>query len=149
DRRIQDRWPAALLPERGPGAFLRPVAKPFSSLHHQAMMRTSPPTGVLTSLEAALAALLDGVSPVAPGVVPLDQAFGRVAAEMPAIAPTLPERDIAAIDGWACRALDLVGASAYSPLPLPALAAWVETGDVMPEGCDCVLQADLVDCSGP
>ena len=112
-------------------------------------MRALPPTVALTSLEAALAALLDGVTPVAPRCVPLDQALGRVAAEMPAVVPALPVRDIAAIDGWACRALDLVGASAYSPLVLPAVPAWVESGDAMPEGCDCVLQADLVDCSDP
>ncbi len=113
------------------------------------MMRTSPPAGTLTSLEAALGALLDGVSPVAPGFVPLDEALGRVAAKMPAMVPAQPVRSIAVIDGWACRAVDLLGASAYSPLPLPAVPTWIETGDAMPEGCDCVLQADLVDCGGP
>jgi molybdopterin biosynthesis enzyme len=103
----------------------------------------------LTSLEVALAALLDGVGPVASRFVPLDQALGCVAAAMPPVASALPLRDTAAIDGWACRALDLVGASAYSPLALSAVPAWVETGDAMPQGSDCVLRADLVDCSGP
>ncbi|MDQ6437690.1 molybdopterin-binding protein [Mesorhizobium sp. LHD-90] len=117
--------------------------------HYPGMMRTSLPTGTLTSLEAALAALLDGVRPVTPESVPLDQALGRVAAEMPPLAHALPVRDTAAMDGWACRALDLVGASAYSPLPLMVIPAWVETGDVMPEGCDCILRADLVDQGGP
>ena len=45
------------------------------------------------------------------------------------------------MDGWAFRALDLVGASAYSPLPLANAPIWVETGDAMPEGCDCVVEA--------
>ena len=112
-------------------------------------MGTHPPTGTLTSLEVALAALLDGVGPVSSCFVPLDQALGRVAAPMPPVAPAIPSRDTAAIDGWACRALDLVGASAYSPLALSAVPAWVETGDAMPPGSDCVLRADLVDCSGP
>lgn len=112
-------------------------------------MRTRPPTGTLTSLEMAHAALLDGVGPVDSRFVPLDQALGRVAAAMPPVASALPSRDTAAIDGWACRALDLVGASAYSPLALSAVPAWVETGDAMPQGSDCVLRADLVDCSGP
>lgn len=113
------------------------------------MTGTLSPTGALTSLEVALAALLDGVKPVAPCLVPLDRAVGQVAAAMEAVVPAQPSRDIAAIDGWACRALDLVGASAYSPLTLPAAPAWVETGDGMPENRDCVLQAGLVDCSGP
>lgn len=112
-------------------------------------MRTSPPAGALMSLEAALAALLEGLSPVTPRLVPLDAALGRVAAEMPIVASALPACDIAAIDGWACRALDLVGASAYSPLALASSPAWVETGDVMPRGCDSVLQADFLDASGP
>jgi molybdopterin biosynthesis enzyme len=53
------------------------------------------------------------------------------------------------MDGWAFRALDLAGASAYSPLLLPVVPAWVALGDAMPEGCDCVLDAGHVDCSGP
>jgi molybdopterin biosynthesis enzyme len=120
----------------------------LATVHHREMMTTPPPAGILTNLKAALAALLDGVRPVAPCFVPLEQALGRVAAEMPGIAAQ-PQRNIAAIDGWACRALDLVGASSYSPLALPTVPIWVETGEVMPEDCDCVLEADLVDCSGP
>jgi molybdopterin biosynthesis enzyme len=113
------------------------------------MMRTHPPTGTLTSLEVALAAFLDGVGPVDSRFVPLDQALGCVAAAMPSVASALPLRDTAALDGFACRALDLVGAAAYSPLALPAAPAWGETGDAMPPGSDCVLRADLVDCTGP
>src|SRR5690606_1524708 len=92
---------------------------------------------------------LDGVAPVAATLLPLGQALGRVAAEMPAVVSAQPEQDVAAFDGWACRALDLVGASAYSPVALPTVPAWIETGDAMPKGCDCVLQADLVECHGP
>ncbi|WP_348629573.1 molybdopterin-binding protein [Mesorhizobium sp. WSM1497] len=118
-------------------------------LHYRAMTRTLSPTGALTTLDKALAGLLDGVMPVATCLVPLDEALGRVAAGMPAVVPAQPARDIAAIDGWACRAFDLVGASAYSPVALPTPPLWVETGDAMPENRDCVLQAGLIDCDGP
>jgi molybdopterin molybdotransferase len=113
------------------------------------MMRMQPSIGALTSLESALGALLDGLAPVAPSFLPLDRALGRVGAAMPPLVHAQPARDTAKADGWACRALDLAGASAYSPLPLTAVPIWVEPGDAMPEGCDCVLDADLIDCSCP
>lgn len=102
----------------------------------------------LTDLDAALAILLDGLGPVAPSFLPLDRALGRVAAGGQPFEEELPAHALAITDGWACRALDLVGASAYSPLALAAKPAWVDAGDAMPEDCDCVLEADLVDCSG-
>ena len=40
-------------------------------------------------------------------------------------------------------ARDLVGASSYSPLPLAGSPVWVEAGDRMPEGCDCVIDPDF------
>jgi molybdopterin molybdotransferase len=61
----------------------------------------------------------------------------------------LPPNDIAASDGFALRARDLAGASSYTPLPLASSQVWVEAGDQMPEGCDCVLDADSVDQTGP
>jgi molybdopterin molybdotransferase len=113
------------------------------------MMRMQPSIGALTGLEAALAALLDGLAPVAPSFLPLDQSLAKIGAVMPPLVHAQPTRDTAKADGWACRALDLAGASAYSPLPLMAIPVWVEAGDAMPQGCDCVLDADLIDCSGP
>jgi len=101
----------------------------------------------LTPLEMALAALLDGLEPVAPLALPLADALGCVAADMPPL-KALPLSDIATGDGWALRARDLVGASSYSPLPLARPPVWVEAGDAMPQGCDCVIDADLVDQTG-
>jgi molybdopterin molybdotransferase len=101
----------------------------------------------LTPLDVALAALLQRLDPVAPVELPLADALGCVAAEMPPLKP-LPARDVAAGDGWALRARDLVGASSYSPLPLSASPVWVDAGDPMPEGCDCVIDADCVDQTG-
>lgn len=110
------------------------------------MTQRLPPS--LTPLDTALAALLRGVGPVAPVELPLAEAVGCIAAGMPLL-PAHPPRDIAAADGWALRANDLVGASSYSPLPLTELPAWVDAGDAMPAGCDCVLDADAVEMSGP
>ncbi len=102
----------------------------------------------LTRLDLALAALLDRLEPVAPIELPLAQALGCVAADMPPL-KAFPPCDIAAADGWAFRASDLVGASSYSPLPLAKSLAWVEAGDAIPQGCDCVIDDDLVDRKGP
>jgi len=101
----------------------------------------------LTPLDVALAALLDRLEPVAPIALPLAEALGCVAADMPAL-KALPPADIAANDGWALRSRDLVGASSYSPLPLAKSPVWVEAGDAMPEGCDCVIDSDSVDQTG-
>ncbi|MDI4238910.1 molybdopterin-binding protein [Bradyrhizobium sp. 31Argb] len=102
----------------------------------------------LTPLETALSSLLHGLEPVQPIELPLPDALCCIAAEMPPL-PARPPHDVAATDGWALRANDLVGASSYSPLPLAAAPAWVEAGDAMPSACDCVLDADLVEAAGP
>jgi molybdopterin biosynthesis enzyme len=102
----------------------------------------------LTPLDSALDALLQGVEPVAPVELPLVQALRSIAADMPPLAAH-PSRDIAAADGYALRARDLVGASSYSPLPLATPPVWVEAGEAMPDGCDCVLDSDSVDVTGP
>jgi molybdopterin biosynthesis enzyme len=110
------------------------------------MTQRLPPS--LTPLDVALAALLRGVDPVTPVELPLTEAVGCIAAGMPQLA-AYPPRDIAAVDGWALCASDLVGASSYSPLPLTEHPAWVEAGDVMPVGCDCVIDAGAVEVAGP
>jgi molybdopterin biosynthesis enzyme len=100
----------------------------------------------LTPLDAALSALLEGLEPVAPIDLPLADAVGAIAADMPSL-QARPAFDVAAVDGWALRARDLVGASPYSPLPVAA-PIWVEAGDPMPQGCDCVVDADAVEQAG-
>jgi molybdopterin molybdotransferase len=112
------------------------------------MIQTQRLPASLTSLDAALGVLLRRLAPVTPVEVLLAQALGCVAADIPPLKPD-PPRDTAEIDGWALRARDLVGASSYSPLPLPIPPVWVEAGDPLPEGCDCVLDADLLDQAGP
>jgi molybdopterin molybdotransferase len=102
----------------------------------------------LTPLDVALAALLRSLAPVVAVARPLAETLGCVGAEMPA-RQAVPPCDVAVADGWALRARDLVGASSYSPLPLQALPVWVEAGDRMPEGCDCVIDSDELDHTGP
>jgi molybdopterin molybdotransferase len=112
------------------------------------MIPTQRLSASLTPLDVALAALLHDLAPVAPIELPLAEALGCIAAEMPPL-KAHPPRDIAAADGWALRARDLVGASSYSPLPLAKPPVWVDAGDAMPEGCDCVIDSDAVDQAGP
>ncbi len=102
----------------------------------------------LSPLDAAVSAVLRGVVPVAPIELPLADALYCVAAEMPA-KRAYPPHDVAINDGWAMRANDLVGASSYAPLALTELPAWVAAGAAMPDGTDCVVDADAVDSSGP
>lgn len=102
----------------------------------------------LTPLDAVLAAVLRDLAPVRPIELPPTDALRCIAAEMPALR-AYPPHDVAVGDGWAMRANDLVGASSYAPLPLAALPVWVEAGAAMPDGTDCVVDADAVDSSGP
>ena len=113
------------------------------------MTRTQRLTAALTSLDAALAGLLDGVQAVEAVEIPLADAIGCVAAEMAPLRAPLPPFNTALADGWAMRARDLAGASSYAPLPLPGAPVWVEAGDQLPEDCDCVVDENSVERSGP
>ena len=80
--------------------------------------------------------------------LPIAETLGAVSAEVPLPCP-FPKSDFAVTDGWAFCAQDLVGASSYSPLPLAGPPVWVEAGDPMPSGSDCVVDSDLVELLGP
>lgn len=104
-------------------------------------------TGQLIPLDEALAALLAGLEPVAPIDLPIAETLGAVSAEVLLSGP-VPASDLAVSDGWAFCAQNLVGASSYSPLPLAGPPIWVEAGDRLPNGSDCVVDSDLVELSG-
>jgi molybdopterin molybdotransferase len=104
-------------------------------------------TASLIPLYEALTALLDGLEPVVPSELPVAETLGAVSAETPLPSP-FPTGDIAVTDGWAFCARDLVGASSYSPFPLTRPPVWVEAGDSMPSGSDCVVDSDLVELLG-
>ncbi|MDQ8731447.1 molybdopterin-binding protein [Bradyrhizobium sp. LHD-71] len=106
------------------------------------------PTAALTSLDSALANLLECVRAVAPVDCLLENAVGAVAAGALQRA-ALPPHNTAMVDGWAMRAHDLVGASSYAPVLLQTAPVWVEAGDRLPPDCDCVLDENSVVQSAP
>lgn len=116
--------------------------------HSQAMTANQRLPTSLTSLDVALGRLLRGVEPVTSRELALAEALRCIAAEMPALVAQ-PPNDVAASDGFALCARDLVGASSYTPLPLASSPLWVEAGDKIPGNCDCVVDADCVDQTGP
>jgi molybdopterin molybdotransferase len=119
-------------------------------VHHPLMVTIAPQRlpASLTPLDVALASLLHELEPVAAIELPLAEALGCIAADMPPL-KAHPPFDVAAVDGWAFCAPDLAGASSYSPLPLGSSPVWVEAGNRMPEGCDCIVDSDLLDQTGP
>jgi molybdopterin molybdotransferase len=84
--------------------------------------------------------------------VPLGRAAGRVVARDVEAARDMPPFDRAAADGFALRADETVGASAYNPLPFrlqPAsagvaagVAVEVQSGDPLPAGADAVVRLE-------
>jgi molybdopterin molybdotransferase len=115
--------------------------------HMPVMNSTQRLPASLTSLDVALAALLADLEPAAARETTQVDAPPR-AFEMPEL-EAWPLHDVAAVDGWALRASDLVGAASFTPVPLMRQPTWVEAGDGMPDGCDCVLDQDAIDLMGP
>ena len=65
----------------------------------------------LLSLDDARAQMLDGLEPLPAEEVALDDALGRVLAELIISRLTLPPWDNSAMDGFAVRAADIAGAT--------------------------------------
>ncbi len=86
---------------------------------------------------------------MAPADAPLDAAMGAVLALGSTAGSPIPADDRAAIDGFALRSGDLSGASPYAPLALAVTPHFVSVGDRLPDGCDCVVEAGLVEQAGP
>lgn len=104
----------------------------------------------LAPLEDALSAWLALMpAPVAPRTMPAAEAVGRVlAAAVRAEAP-VPAAPVALRDGWAMAAADTLGASPYSPVPLPTTPPRLEPGATLPPGTDAVLPLFDLDGTGP
>jgi molybdopterin molybdotransferase len=103
----------------------------------------------LTALADAEAALLAQLEPVAPRDVACAAAVGLIAADLAPLATPQPPRAIALREGYALRARDLSGASAFTPAFLANMPQRVALGDALPEGCDCVIDGAGLDLSGP
>ena len=110
-------------------------------------------------VEAALAAALDGLTPLEAEELPVTAAAGRVLASAVESKVDVPAFDRSAMDGYAVRAADTFGASAYEPLQLalsgesmpgfeseaelgPGQACRIMTGAPIPAGADAVLMAE-------
>ncbi len=92
---------------------------------------------------------LDKANALAPSgseQIPIQDALGRITAEAVWALRSVPHYDAAAMDGVAVRSFDTVGASETSPLTLtlPDQAAWVDTGDPMPDEFDAVIMVEVV-----
>jgi molybdopterin molybdotransferase len=78
--------------------------------------------------------------------VPLDDAVGRVLAADCRADRAMPQHDRAALDGFAVRAQQSIGAGAYNPLTLPAIV--VAAGDLLPTEMNAVVPLAAADPEG-
>lgn len=112
-----------------------------------------------STVDEALAAALEGIGPLPPEGVPVTRCAGRVLAADVVSDLDVPPFRRATMDGYALRAEDTYGASAYHPLPLtvvgesmpgspagvavgPGEAVRIMTGAPLPDGADAVLRAE-------
>ena len=109
--------------------------------------------GQRTRLEAARETLLSAVDPLERTTsVPLAEADGQVLAEPVTATRAVPNERRAAMDGFAVRASDTVGASDRSPTRLspadtvgPGAAERVHTGSALPDAADAVVMIEHVE----
>ena len=99
-----------------------------------------------TARYTAALAQADALTPPKPERIPIQDALGRITAEPVWAARSVPHYDASAMDGVAVRSADTVGASETSPLilALPDQAAWVDTGDPVPDEFDAVIMIEVV-----
>ena len=105
-----------------------------------------------TSLKPVLDVLqpiLQRLAPVSPRRVPIESALGLTLAEPACAVAPVPPRAVALRSGLAVTSLDLVGASAQSPVMLTRAPSPVAAGDALPDGCDAVVDPDTVTRAGP
>jgi len=112
-----------------------------------------------STVERALEAALDGVGPLEAQQVPVTECAGRVLAEDVQSEVNVPPFRRATMDGFAVRADDTYGASAYDPVILELIgssmpgrdrgdsvssgsAGRIMTGAPVPDGADAVLRAE-------
>lgn len=120
-------------------------------------MATMPPT--MLPVDEARAQILSAVKPLAPIELPLAEAGGCVLAHDAISEFDIPPFSTASMDGLACRAADIYGASPKAPIelhlagealtegPPGVTVGWGEgarivAGAVLPAGADCVVPGD-------
>ncbi len=116
----------------------------------------------MLSVSEAQQAILANIKPLDPETVPLLEALGRVLAEEVVADTPLPPFANSAMDGYAVRAADLIGATPEHPVHLPVVAdipaghpsdvelaagttARITTGAMLPRGADSVVPVEDTD----
>ncbi len=103
-----------------------------------------------TSVDDALRLFLENISPSGKTEeIPLEVCTGRVLAETMVSGRDVPHYRRAAMDGYAVRASDTLGASPSNPIMLQisdhveeGSSVWVHTGAAVPEGADAVVMVE-------
>jgi len=109
-----------------------------------------------TSVDEALRLFLENISTLRKTEeVPLETCAGRVLAEAVTSERNVPHYRRAAMDGYAVRASDTLGASPANPVMLQlsnrieqGSLIWVHTGAAMPEGADAVVAVEDTAAAG-
>jgi molybdopterin biosynthesis enzyme len=104
---------------------------------------------ILTPVAEALALALSRIAPVRPISIHIDDALGRILAAPVASSVPLPVQSVALRSGLAVAALDTVGASDHTPVPLIHSAVPVRAGDALPTGFDAVIPIEAAVETGP
>ncbi len=118
-----------------------------------------------STVSEALEAALDGIAPLPAESVSVTTAAGRVLAHDVVSTVNVPAFRRSMMDGYAVRAEDTYGATAYNPIPLevvgssmpgtvpdervaPGSCVMIVTGAPIPEGADAVLMVENTSGSG-
>ena len=105
---------------------------------HQRIARLTPLSEVLAFLNAR-------VTRCAERTLPLDNACGKTLAQDIVARRSSPPCNVALRDGWALQSEVTSDASSYAPALLSEAPAWVDAGDPMPNGSDCVAPFDAIE----
>lgn len=118
----------------------------------------------MLSVGEARERILSAIEPLAPIGLPLQEAYGCVLAEDVVAQTHMPEFSSSAMDGYAVRAADIVGASREAPVELRVVgrarigrrpdstvgsgeAIRIDTGAAIPAGADCIVPVEQADGS--
>lgn len=113
----------------------------------------------MLELEQALKSILDLIPAARGEVIPLTEAYGRVAVEKITARTDLPSFDNSSVDGYAVRSRDVASASSQHPVSLPLMGRIeagqhfegelspgkcirIFTGSPMPRGADAVVMQE-------
>lgn len=103
----------------------------------------------LASVAQILQEMLSAHGAAASVSMGLQDAIGLVLDQDIVVATPVPPQTLALRAGYAVTSLDLVGGSAYAPVPIAAKPPWIEAGEPLPPGADAVIPRDALSVVGP